>query len=453
MVTPVYSVSPLEALKNKLPKNVKINFAEGIKLSGDANPIDEKYFFQPGENEHGLAAEYFTNKNLEGKPAITKIDSQINFDWGGGSPFPNFPDDNFSVRWTGVLKVPTDGDFIIDLVSDDGVRLYIDDKLVIDDWTDHSAQSDTYKMHFKKDKSYNIKLEYYEHGGDAIVKMGWKSPNEKLIDEAMNVAKNSDAAILFVGTSYNFESEGFDRSDLNLPEGQDELINKIASVNKNTIVVVTSGSPVLMNDWIDNVNAVVENWFGGDEIGNAIADVLTGNYNPSGKLPITFPKRWEDCSAFNSYHKQDSVSVYSDGIFVGYRYFDKENIEPLFPFGYGLSYTKFDYKNINVKSSGDKFTITFDLKNIGKVKGTEIPQLYIHDMKPIVEKAPKELKRFERISLKPGETKEVKFELTKNDFKYFDPEKHDWLVSPGSYELLIGSSSRDIKLRESINLK
>ncbi|MCL5027806.1 MAG: PA14 domain-containing protein, partial [Bacteroidetes bacterium] len=201
MVTPVYSVSPLEALKNKLPKNVKINFAEGIKLSGDANPIDEKYFYQSGRNEHGLAAEYFTNKNLEGKPAVTKIDSQINFDWGGGSPFPNFPDDNFSVRWTGVLKVPADGDFIIDLVSDDGVRLFINDKLVIDDWTDHSAQSDTYKMHFEKDKSYNIKLEYYEHGGDAIVKMGWRSPNEKLIDEAMNVAKNSDAAILFVGTS------------------------------------------------------------------------------------------------------------------------------------------------------------------------------------------------------------------------------------------------------------
>ncbi len=453
MVTPVYSVSPLEALKNKLPQNVKINFAEGIKLSGDATPIDEKYFYQPGKNEHGLAAEYFTNKNLEGKPAVTKVDSQIYFDWGSGSPFPNFPDDNFSVRWTGVLKAPADGDFIIDLISDDGVRLFIDDKLVIDDWADHSAQSDIYKMHFEKDKPYNIKLEYYEHGGDAIIKMGWRSPNEKLIDEAVNVAKISDAAILFVGTSYNFESESLDRTDLNMPEDQNDLINQIASVNKNTIVVVTSGSPVLMSDWIDNVSAVVENWFGGDEIGNAITDVLTGKHNPSGKLPITFPKRWEDCSAYNSYHKQDSVSVYSDGIFVGYRYFDKNNIEPLFPFGYGLSYTKFDYKNINVNSSSDRFAITFDLKNTGKVKGTEIPQLYIHDMKPVIEKAPKELKRFDRVALNPGETKKIKFELSKNDFKYFDPEKHEWQVSPGNYEILIGSSSRDIKLKESINLK
>ncbi len=453
MVTPAYSVSPLEALENKLPKNIKINFAEGIKLSGYANPIDGKYFFQPDKNEHGLAAEYFTNKNLEGKPAVTKIDAQINFDWGGGSPFPNFPDDNFSVRWTGVLKVPDGGDFIIDVVCDDGVRLFINDSLVINDWTDHAAQSDTYKMHFEKDKSYNIKLEYYENGGDAIIKMGWRSPNDKLIGEAITAAKNSDAAILFVGTSYNFESEGFDRSDLNLPEGQAELINKIASSNKNTIVVVTSGSPVLMSGWIDNVNAVVENWFGGDEIGNAIADVLTGKHNPSGKLPITFPIKWEDCSAYSSYHKQDSVSVYSDGIFVGYRYFDKNNIEPLFPFGYGLSYTKFNYENINLKSAGEKFLVTFQIKNAGKLIGTETPQLYIHDVNPVVEKAPKELKRFDRISLKPGETKTVKFELTKDDFKYFDSEKHNWQVSPGNYEILIGSSSRNIKLKESITLK
>ncbi len=453
MVTPVYSVSPLEALKSKLPKKIKISYAPGIKLEGDSSPIETKYFTQPDKNEPGLLAEYFTNKNLEGKPAVTKIDKQVDFNWGGGSPFTNFPNDNFSVRWTGKLKAPETGDFLIDVVSDDGVRLFINNELVINDWNDHAAQSNTYKMHFEKDKSYKIKLEYYEHGGDALVSLGWRSPNDKLMNEAISAAKNSDVAILFVGTSSNFESEGFDRTSLKLPDDQDDLINKIASVNKNTIVVVTSGSPVLMGNWIDNINAVVENWFGGDEIGNAITDVLIGNYNPSGKLPITFPKRWEDCSAYNSYHKQDSVSVYSDGIFVGYRFFDKNNIEPLFPFGYGLSYTKFDYKKINVKSSGDKYTITFDLKNTGKVKGTEIPQLYIHDTKPIIEKAPKELKRFDRVTLNPGETKNIKFELSKNDFKYFDPAKHEWQVNPGNYEILIGSSSRDIKLKESINLK
>lgn len=452
MVTPVYSVSPLEALRNKLPKNIKINYAAGITLNGDGNPIDEKYFYQPDKNENGLLAEYFKNKNLEGKPALTKIDKQINFNFGIGSPFPDFPKDNFSIRWSGKLKAPKTGDFLIDVKSDDGVRLFINDTLVIDDWNDHGAETSSYKIHFVKNMLYNIKLEYYEHLGSAIVKMGWRQPNNKQITDAVAAAKNSDAAILFVGTSNHFESEGFDRNNLELPEGQDDLINKIAAVNKNTVVVVTSGSPVLMSNWISNVNGVVESWFGGDEIGNAIVDVLTGKHNPSGKLPITFPKKWEDCSAYNSYHKQDSVSVYSDGIFIGYRHFDKYGIEPLFPFGYGLSYTNFDFTNIKVKQSDDKYLITFDIKNSGKIKGTEIPQLYIHDPKPEIEKAPKELRRFARVVLNPDESKKVKFELSKDDFKYFDPGKHNWQVNPGNYELLIGSSSRDIKLKYNISV-
>jgi beta-glucosidase len=452
-VNPVYSISPLDALKNKLPKSIKINYAAGIKLEGDSEPIDGKYFFQPGKNEHGLFAEYFTNKNLGGKPAVTKFDNQINFNWEDGSPLPGFPKDSFSVRWTGELRAPRTGDFLIDIVSDDGVRFFINDSLIINDWNDHAAQSNTYKIYLEKDKPYKIKLEYYENGGSALVTLGWRSPNDKLIGDAITAAKNSDAVILFIGTSSNFESEGFDRPDLKLPNNQVEFINKIATINKNTIVVLTSGSPVLMNDWIDNVNAVVETWFGGDEIGNAITDVLTGIHNPSGKLPITFPKKWEDCSAYNSYHKQDSVSIYSDGIFVGYRHFDKNKIEPLFSFGYGLSYTKFDYNNINVKSNKDKFIISFNLKNTGKVKGTDIPQLYIHDLNPIIEKAPKELKGFSRVELNPGEVKKIKLELSKDDFNYYDAEKHNWKVSPGSYELLIGSSSRDIKLKKTITLK
>ena len=452
MVTPVYSISPLEALRNKLPENIKINYAAGITLNGDSNPVDGKYFYQPGKNENGLLAEYFKNKNLEGKPALTQIDKQINFDFGNGSPFPDFPDDNFSIKWTGYLRAPETGNFLIEIKSDDGVRLFMNDSLVINDWNDHGAETNSYKIHFDKNKMYKIKLEYYEHGGDAVVKMGWRLPNDKQLADAVAAAKNSDAAILFVGTSNNFESEGFDRNNLELPDAQDDLINKIAAVNKNTVVVVISGSPVLMNSWINNVDGVAEAWFGGDEIGNAIADVLTGRYNPSGKLPVTFPQKWEDCSAYNSYHKQNSVSVYSDGIFIGYRHFDKYGIEPLFPFGYGLSYTNFNFTNINVKQSDDRYLITFDIKNSGKVKGAEIPQLYIHDPNPGIEKAPKELKRFARVLLEPNESKEVKFELSKDDFKYFDPGKHNWLVNPGNYELLIGSSSRDIKLKCDISV-
>ncbi len=453
MVTPVYSVSPLEALKNKLPKNIKINFARGTELEGDMEPVDEKYLLRTGKNENGLTGEYFKNKNLEGKPAVIRIDKDVNFNWGDGSPLPDFPTDDFSIRWTGELKAPKTGNFIIGVTSDDGARLFINDKLVINDWHDHSATLNTYKIHFEKDQLYKIKLEYYENTGGATVKLGWFLPGSRLMQNAVAAAKNSDAAILFVGTSNHFESEGFDRPNLKLPGDQDQLIKNIAAVNKNTIVVITSGAPVLMSGWIDNVKAVVESWFGGDETGNAITDVLTGKLNPSGKLPITFPKRWEDCSAYNSYHKLDSVSVYSDGIFVGYRYFDKNNIKPLFPFGYGLSYTKFKFSNINVKTLGSKYLVSFYIKNTGKVKGTEIPQLYIHDINPTIEMAPKELKRFDRVVLNPGEIKLVKFKLTKDDFKYFDPDTHNWQVSSGKYELLVGSSSKDIRLKHIVTLK
>jgi beta-glucosidase len=453
MVTPVYSISPLKAFKNKLPSNIKINFSTGLRLDGDINPIDKKYFSRSDFIGHGLKAEYYSNKNLEGKPEVVKIDKQINFDWGSGSPFPNFPSDNFSVRWTGNLIAPETGEFLMEVVSDDGVRLYINNKIVIDDWNNHSAQSNVFKINFVKDQIYKISLEYYENGGDALVKLGWRLPNDSLLNNAISAAKKSDAAILFVGTSNNYESEGFDRPNLIMPNGQEELIKKVSAVNKNTIVVVTSGSPVIMDKWLDHVKAVIETWFGGDEIGNAIVDVLLGKFDPSGKLPITFPKKWEDCSAFSSYHKPDSVTVYMDSIFVGYRYFDKNNIIPLFPFGYGLSYTKFDYSNLRINKISDKLMITFNLKNIGDLEGAEISQLYIHDLSPKIEKAPRELKRFARIVLKPGEIKTIKFELSKNDFEYFDIGTHSWLSDPGDYELLIGSSSRDIKLRKIFALK
>ncbi len=455
MVTPVYSVSPLQALEKKLPKKIKINFSQGVKFGGDLIPIPAKSLFQIASDKsaNGLKAEYFKNENLEGNPAVTKIDSQINFNWDNLSPVKGFDPDSFSVRWTGFLKASETTDFSIDVVSDDGVRMYFDDSLVINDWNQHAPETRTFKTHLRKGIFYKIKLEYFQNTGGAEIKLGWRNSNKNLIQEAVEAAKNSDVALVFAGTSNNFEGEGSDRPNLDLPDDQDQLINEIAAANKNTIVIITSGSPVLMSKWLGNVNAVVESWFGGDEIGNAIADVLLGKYNPSGKLPITFPKSWKDCSAYNSYHKKDSVSVYSDSIFVGYRYFDKNDIKPLFPFGYGLSYTKFDFSNINIKGEDNNLVVSFDVKNVGKYKGAEIPQLYIHAINSVVEEPPKVLKNFSRVVLNRGETETVKFKLVKEDFEYYNTQKHDWQVSPGSYEILIGSSSRDIKLKEKITFK
>ncbi len=452
MVDPVSSISPLEGLKNALGNKVKINFAPGVIINGDTKPLEAKFFFKDeGLKENGIKAEYFDNKNLEGSPVKVINDKQINFDWGGGSPFNDFPKDNFSVRWTTYLKPPVSGEFELIAATDDGVRLYLNDKLVIDDWVDRAVTTSLYKVNLEKDKHYKIVLEYYENGGSASAVFGWNLPGEDKIIKAVNAAKNSDAAIIFAGTSNNFESEGFDRKDLVLPGDQDKLIEEVSKVNPNTIVVLISGSPVQMN-WVGKVKGIVEAWFDGEEVGNAIADVLLGKYNPSGKLPVTFPKRWEDCSAYPFYMKQDSVTEYGDDIFVGYRHFDKNNIEPLFPFGYGLSYTNFEYNNLELAKNGDEVVASFNLKNIGKLEGSEIAQLYVRDIESSVERPVKELKGFDRVTLKPGESKNVKINLNKNAFEFFDPQTEKWTLEPGEFEIMIGSSSRDIHLRQSISL-
>ncbi len=458
MVVPFSSVSPLEALQNKIGKKVKINFAQGSMIDGDANPIDSKFLFVGiDQKENGLKGEYFTNMNLNGKPERIVIDKTINFMWNDKGPFDDFQVDNFSVRWSGYIKPDKSDKYTFDVSSDDGIRLYLDDKLVIDDWNDHALMTNSYTVNLEANKFYKIKLEYYENGGGAIVKLGWRKPNDELIVDAINAAKNSDVAIMFAGTNYTYESEGYDRKDLSLPNDQDELINQIAAANKNTIVVLTTGSPVLMDKWIDKVDGLIEAWFAGEQAGNAIAEILLGEANPSGKLPMTFPKRWEDCSAFNTYKKEDGTTRYEDGIYVGYRHFEKNKIEPLFPFGYGLSYTTFQYSGINLSSkeiyNNDKLTISLKLKNTGRSKGSEVVQLYINDLQSSVDRPVKELKAFKKVSLNPGEEKVVELTIDQNALSFFDTHKKMWIAEPGKFEVLIGSSSKDIKLKDTFNLK
>uniref|UniRef100_A0A832DFI2 Beta-glucosidase n=1 Tax=Ignavibacterium album TaxID=591197 RepID=A0A832DFI2_9BACT len=452
MVSPFYSVSPLEALKNKIGDKVKINFAQGLMLNGTIKPISPEFLFtDKNGNVHGLLGEYFTNKELKGSPDRTKVDTTINFSWEWDSSFDDFPSDNFSVRWSGYLKVDKTDTYTIDVSTDDGVRLFIDDKLVIDDWNDHAEMTNSYTLNLEAEKFYKIKLEFYENGGAAICKLGLRTKDSNLLSEALNAAKISDVALVFAGTNFTYESEGFDRQDLLLPQNQDELIRRIAEINPNIVVILTTGSPVLMNEWIDKVPAVIESWFAGEQIGNAIAEILIGEVNPSGKLPITFPVRWEDCSAFGTYKQESGISKYSDGIFVGYRHFEKNNIKPQFPFGFGLSYTQFNYSDISLSkdklTQNDSVIVSFRLRNIGKLKGKEVVQLYISDPVCSVERPIKELKKFVKVELVPGEEKEIHFTIQPDDLMYYDKS---WKVENGEFIIMIGSSSSDIKLKSSI---
>jgi beta-glucosidase len=212
-----------------------------------------------------------------------------------------------------------------------------------------------------------------------------------------------------------------------------------------------------MDKWLDNVSGLIEAWFAGEQAGNAIAEVLLGETNPSGKLPMTFPKRWEDCSAYDTYKKLDSTTIYEDGIYVGYRHFEKYNIQPLFPFGFGLSYTTFKYNNLKLSSKeinkNDKLTVSMNLKNTGNVKGSEVVQLYVKDVQSSIDRPVKELKGFKKVSLNPGEEKVVEFTIDKKALSFYDTKLNDWNAESGEFEILIGSSSKDIKLIDKFTLK
>ena len=280
---------------------------------------------------------------------------------------------------------------------------------------------------------------------------------EASIRAATDLAAKADVAVVFAGLTWHQESEGFDRRDINMPLAQVALIESVTKVNSKTIVVLNNGSVLEMKSWIGHVGTVVEAWFTGQECGNAIASVLFGDVNPSGKIAETFPVKYEDTPAYINYPGENGQVVYGEGIFVGYRYYDKKQIEPLFPFGYGLSYTTFDYGNMKINSAqsstGALFEVSAEIRNTGKRPGKEIAQLYICDPISSLVRPVKELKGFQKVDLNAGQTKNIRFTLKPRDFAFFDPRRNAWIVEAGNYEIFLASSSRDIRLRGTLKVE
>jgi beta-glucosidase len=278
----------------------------------------------------------------------------------------------------------------------------------------------------------------------------------KARDEAVALAARSDVAVVVVGYSSRLESEGFDRASMDLPAGQDDLIGAVTAANKNTVVVVAAGAPISMTRWIERVPAALYAWYGGQEVGHAVGDLLFGIAAPSGKLPVTFPRRIEDSTAFGHYPGENLHVEYGEGIFVGYRGFDRGKAEPRFPFGHGLSYTTFEYSGLtvsppNVKGDG-KVEVGVQVRNTGARAGVEVVQLYVHDLESSLPRPEKELKGFGRVMLQPGETRTLTFTLDESALAFFDPGKGDWVAEKGAFEVCVGASSRDIRLRGAFNL-
>lgn len=280
--------------------------------------------------------------------------------------------------------------------------------------------------------------------------------DEKLLAEAVEAAKKAKAAVIFAGLPDAFESEGFDRKHMSMPDCQNELIEKVAEVQPNTIVVLHNGSPVEM-PWVSKVKGIVEAYLSGQAVGGAVCDILFGKVNPSAKLPETFPLKLEDNPSYLSYFGEGDMVEYREGIFVGYRYYDKKKMDVLFPFGHGLSYTTFEYSNLNVDKEKikdtDTMTVSVDVTNTGKMAGKEVVQLYVADKKSKVIRPVKELRDFAKVDLAPGETKTVSFILDKRAFAYYSVEIHDWHVETGEFDILIGKSSRDIVLSKTVTVE
>jgi beta-glucosidase len=272
----------------------------------------------------------------------------------------------------------------------------------------------------------------------------------------VDAASHAEVAVVVVGRYSKLEAESFDVKPMDLPAGQDELIQAVEKANPRTIVVLNSGAPVTMTKWIRQTSTLVEMWYGGQEGGRALASVLFGDVNPSGKLPVSFPKQFEDSPAYANYPGENLKVNYAEGIYVGYRYFDTKNVEPQFPFGFGLSYTSFELLDLKIKPARTygnmPVTVSLQIHNTGTRTGAEVVQLYVHDGHAKIDRPVRELKKFERVELKAGKTKTVEFKLNRADLSYWSPEKRDWVADPGTFEVQVGTSSRDIRLRAPLEL-
>jgi len=458
-VQPFRAVSPLEGIIHVAGKGIKVFYSPGITTDLTEIIRTSSFLTASEQNEliAGLRGEYFANKDLSGAPALTRIDRQVNFRWSG-SPAKDLPEDGFSVRWTAKIRAEVDGDYEFIVRGDDGFRLYVDKKLVLDAWQDQAARTKTATLSLKSNRLTDIQLEYYDSRGEAEIALGWRKKEHMRESEAVRLASRTDAAVVCVGFNPETEREGADRT-FELPKEQEELIREVARVNKRTIVVLTAGGNVAMAGWLNDVSGLLHTWYPGQEGGTALAEILFGDVNPSGKLPASFEKRWEDNATFHSYYDDDKDKrvEYKEGVFLGYRHFDKSGIEPLFPFGFGLSYTTFAYRNLTVTpdkiSAGQKVTVTFEVTNTGKRTGAEVAQVYVSDVESSLPRPVKELKAFNKVWLKPGETKTLSFHLDQSALSFYDPKKNAWVAEPGEFEVLVGSSSRDIKLRKKFLLQ
>ena len=473
--TPASPVTVLQGIRAAVGSKTKVLYSRGADLvegreEPRAAPVIDPEYLRPAKDssEHGLKGEYFTGRDFTGTPLLTRTDPRVAFRWDRGSPTDDLvaqgqlppdkalPNDNFCIRWTGQLLPPVSGRYEIVVGADDGFRLFVDGREVIDNWHINSRmESKSTFLDLQAGQAYEIKLEYFEDIRDAEVRLGWRLPGAKPpFDEALDAAKAADVVVFVGGLTGDLEGEemkvsypgfaGGDRTDIRLPQTQEKLLEAVQATGKPVVLVLTTGSALAV-DWAkSHIPAILVAWYPGQRGGNAVADVLFGEANPAGRLPVTFYKGAEQLPAFDDYNMRGRT----------YRYFEGE---PLFAFGHGLSYTRFEYSDLRIDpvtvGAGGSIHIALNVKNAGERAGDEVVQLYVRELAPHERRAVKALRGIERLSLKPGETRRVSFTLVPNkDFTHYDVGDRKYAVNKGKYELQVGASSADIRLTTTVSV-
>lgn len=467
---------PLGAIAARAGNGVKVTYVRGTLGIGPLPPVPGEVLTPPSGQGHGLEARYFRSVDWSGDPLAVRTDPTIDF---AGLPLPEFgrafsgappaaattPQPSapapagggalrppaWSARWTGSLLPKTTGVYRFSVRCGGTAELYVDDRAVATVMRADFPMTAQGLIYLMAGHAVPIEMKYSSASnllGQGL-KLGWQPPDPEMIAKAVAAAAESDVAIVFAAEQMG---EGHDKISLGLPGDQDRLIEAIAKANSHTVVVLHTSNPVAM-PWIDEVAGVIEAWYPGQEAGSSIAAVLFGDVNPSGKLPVTFPASEQQGPArtFLEYPGDGHTVNFDEGVFVGYRWYDAQNQTPLFPFGFGLSYSTFKYGELQVEGAGENRTAKIRIANTGSREGAEVVQLYVSDP-PAAAEPPRQLKAFRKVLLKPGESKTVSLTLDKDAFSVWDEETRAWKIVPGSYTIAVGSSSRDIRAKANLTI-
>ena len=459
---PHYQVHPLEAVQERFGHETEILYSKGCHTHKYLPKINEGLM----EEKDGFLVQYFNGDQFEENLLLEERLTGSKF-W----VFEGFAKDviskeerpNISVKFSCTYKPDISGLHEFEVFGIGKCRLLIDGNELIDNWTStdpgeafftFGSASKKGVANFQKGKAYKIEVQYHFEGSFPAVYIGCQAPDEvDIFQEAIEIASHADEVILIAGTNSDWETEGNDRADFNLPANQNKLIEAILETNQNTVVVINTGSPIHM-PWEKKAKAIIQTWFAGQEFGNALVDILSGKVNPSGKLPTTFPVRIEDTPAYKNYPGNDLQMNYDEKLLVGYRWYEAKSISPLFCFGHGLSFTNFNYQNLEVTTDSD-FVVTcnFEIQNIGDISGLEIAQCYVSFASPLPGEPCKTLQGFVKEEIDANELKKVEIKLGPRNFSYWSVDANTWQIREGSYQILIGSSSENILLQASINLE